>query len=64
VRHEAGDRTTLDVLNAESDFAQAEPALAHARVGPLLDRLRLDARAGRLEEAGLAEVDGALDAMR
>lgn len=62
--HEVGDRTTLDVLNAEGDFAQAELALAQARVGLLLDRLRLDAMAGRLDETGLASVDTALDAPR
>ena len=61
---EVGDRTTLDVLNAESDLAQAEMALAQARVALLLDRLRLDALAGRLDEAGLASVDAALGAAR
>ncbi len=62
--HEVGDRTTLDVLNAENDFAQAELALAQARVGLLLDRLRLDALAGRVDESSLAAVDAALDAAR
>jgi outer membrane protein len=49
-----GDRTTLDLLAAENDVAQAELTLAHARVGLLLDRLRLVALAGRLDEAALA----------
>jgi outer membrane protein len=62
--HEVGDRTTLDVLNAENDLAQAELALAQARVALLLDRLRLAALAGRLDEARLAELDAALDADR
>jgi outer membrane protein len=61
---EVGDRTTLDVLNAENDFAQAELVLAQARVGLLLDRLRLDALAGRVDESSLAAVDAALDAAR
>ena len=61
---EVGDRTTLDVLNAESELAQAETALAQARVALLLDRLRLFALAGRLDESVLAAVDAALDTTR
>jgi outer membrane protein len=61
---EVGDRTTLDVLNAQSELAQAELALAHARVGLLLDRLRLETLAGRLDESGLAAVDAALEATK
>lgn len=57
---EVGDRTTLDVLNAEHDLAQAELALAQARIARLLDRLRLDALAGSLDEARLAEADARL----
>ncbi|MFM1988383.1 MAG: hypothetical protein RJA99_1340 [Pseudomonadota bacterium] len=58
--HEVGDRTTLDVLNAENDFAQSELALAQARVARLVDRLRLAALAGSLDEARLAEADARL----
>jgi outer membrane protein len=58
---EVGDRTTLDVLNAESDFAQAELALAQARGTRLLDRLRLAALAGVLDESQLAGVDARLE---
>jgi len=61
---EVGDRTTLDVLNAESELAHAETALAQARVALLLDRLRLFALAGRLDESVLAAVDAALDTTR
>lgn len=62
--HEVGDRTTLDVLNAQNDAAQVELALVQARVAVLLDRLRLDALAGRLDESGLADIDAALEAER
>ncbi len=50
---EAGDRTTRDVLDAENDHAAASLALEEARVKWLLDRLRIDALAGRLDEAAL-----------
>ncbi|RPH44617.1 MAG: transporter [Burkholderiales bacterium] len=61
---EVGDRTTLDVLNAENDSAQAELALAQARIARLIDGLRLAALAGTLDEAGLARVDARLGAQR
>lgn len=57
---EVGDRTTLDVLNAENDLAQAELALAQARVARVVDRLRLAALAGALDEARLAQADARL----
>jgi outer membrane protein len=50
---QVGDRTTLELLNAENDAAAAELALQQARVGLLLDRLRLAAATGRLDEAQL-----------
>jgi outer membrane protein len=50
---QVGDRTTLELLNAENDAATAELALQQARVAVLLDRLRLAAAAGRLDEAQL-----------
>jgi len=56
----AGERTTLDVLNAENDAANAELALLQARVKLLLDRLRLDALAGQLDESRLSAVNSAL----
>jgi outer membrane protein len=61
---EVGDRTTLDVLNAQNDLAQAELSLAQARIARLLDGLRLAALAGQLDEARLARVDARLDAAR
>lgn len=50
---EVGHRTTLDLLRAENDGAAAQLALAQARVGLWLDRLRLAALAGQLDEAAL-----------
>ena len=57
---ELGDRTTLDVLNAENDHAQSQLALAQARSDQVLTRLKLAALADRLDEALLAQVDAAL----
>jgi outer membrane protein len=51
--HEVGHRTLLDRLNAENDTAAARLALAQARSGLLLDRLRLAQLAGRLDEEAL-----------
>jgi outer membrane protein len=62
--HQVGDRTTLDLLNAETDAAQAALALAHARVALLVDGLRIAALAGRLDEARLAAVDARLEPPR
>ena len=58
-RH-VGDRTTLDLLNAENDTANAELALLQARVALLMDRLRLSALAGQLDETTLQAVNGTL----
>jgi len=55
---EVGQRTTLDLLNAEADVASTRLALAQARVGLVLDRLRLAALAGHLDEDALRAVDG------
>ncbi len=55
-----GDRTTMDLLNAENDAANAELALLQARVELLLNRLRLGAAAGRLDEAWLQSVNAEL----
>jgi len=60
--HEVGQRTTLDLLNAENDSASAQLALAQGRVGLLLDRLRLAALTGQLDEAALRSVNGELAA--
>jgi outer membrane protein len=57
---EVGQRTTLDLLNAENDSATAQLALAQGRVGLLLDRLRLAALVGQLDEAALLSVNAEL----
>ncbi len=59
-----GDRTTLELLNAENDAAAAELAVQQARVALLLDRLRLAALAGELDEAQLQRANAALKTMR
>lgn len=53
VGYEVGQRTTLDLLNAQNETATIRLALARARVDLLLDRLRLHALAGRLDEGAL-----------
>lgn len=57
---QVGDRTTQDLLNAENDAASAELALLQGRIGLLLDRLRLAALAGELDEAQLRAVNAGL----
>jgi outer membrane protein len=57
---QVGERTTLELLNAENDTAMAELALQQARVTLLLDRLRLAALAGQLDEAQLRAVNAGL----
>ncbi|WP_240648691.1 TolC family protein [Variovorax beijingensis] len=59
--HEVGERTTLDVLNAENDAAAARLALVQARAGLLMDRLRLAALAGQLDDTMLRAVDEELE---
>lgn len=55
-----GQRTTLDLLNAENDSASAQLALAQGRVGVLLDRLRLAVLVGQLDESTLRSVNAEL----
>ncbi len=57
---QVGDRTTLDLLNAQNDASSAELALAQARTDVLLNRLRLSALAAELDEARLQEVNASL----
>jgi outer membrane protein len=58
--HQVGDRTTLELLNAENDAASAQLALLQARIDLTMDRLRLAAAAGRLDEAWLRGVNSTL----
>lgn len=61
---QVGDRTTLELLNAENDAAVAELAVLQARVALLLDRLRLAALAGELDEAQLHLANAGLKSTR
>jgi outer membrane protein len=56
----AGDRTTLDLLNAENDTVAADLALTEARVRLLTQRLRLSALAGELDESALRRANASL----
>lgn len=57
VGRSVGDRTTLDLLNAENEASATELALLQARIGVVLDRLRLAALAGNLDEDTLNSVN-------
>jgi outer membrane protein len=56
----AGDRTTLDLLNAENDLTAAQLALLQARTRLLVGGLRLAALAGQLGEARLVQANAVL----
>ena len=57
---EVGDRSTLDLLNAQSDAAAAELALLQARIGLYTERLRLAELAGALDELALQAVSAGI----
>jgi outer membrane protein len=57
---EVGDRTILDVLNAEQEYYGTRTELFRARYQMLLSFLNLAATAGALDEKRLAEVSSAL----
>ena len=54
-----GDRTLMDVLNAENDLAQAALALDEARADQLRQRLRLAVLADRLDDGLQAQLSAA-----
>jgi outer membrane protein len=54
---QVGDRTTLELLSAESDYAAAELALLQSQADLVLARLRFDALQGQLTERSLQEVN-------
>jgi outer membrane protein len=58
---EVGDRSTLDLLNAQSDDARAELELAQGQLDMLNQRLRLAALADRLDDDLLKRVNAQLD---
>ncbi|MEY5100212.1 MAG: hypothetical protein RJA36_2931 [Pseudomonadota bacterium] len=57
---QVGDRTTLDLLNAENDASAAELVLLQGRSDILLSRLRLDALSGQLDTGSLQAVNACL----
>ena len=57
---EAGDRTTLDILNAEQEYFMTRTALYRERYQMLLSYLNLAAIAGSLDEKRLAQVNSLL----
>ena len=57
---QVGDRTTLDLLQAETDASSATLALLQARIELLLNQLRLQALAGQLNEPALQAVNALL----
>lgn len=59
--HRVGARTTLDQLNAEADYYNAQSALTDARCNLLISYLQLDASAGALDESSLSRINAALE---
>ena len=57
---QVGDRTTLELLQAQNDAASADLALVQARTDLLMNRLRLHALAGQLTETQLDAVNAQL----
>ena len=57
---QVGDRTTLDLLNAQNDASAAQLALLQARTDVLIGQLRLQAMAGQLDVQKLQTVNAAL----
>ncbi len=57
---QVGDRTTMDLLQAETDASSATLALLQARIELLINQLRLQALAGQLNEAALQSVNALL----
>ncbi len=55
--HKVGDRTMLDLLNAENDASMVQLELLKARVAVIMDRLRLAAATGTIDETLLEAVD-------
>ena len=61
--NKVGDRTTLDVLNAENDATNARLSWMQARIVQAMDRLRLAALAGKLDEDQLHMINGTLQSV-
>lgn len=59
--YEIGVRANVDVLNAQSQVADARQRLVRARVETLMSLLRLKATAGQLGEHDLQDIDALLE---
>ena len=57
---QVGDRTTLDLLNAQNDASAGQLTLLQARIDLLMGQLRLHALAGQLDAQKLQAVNAAL----
>ncbi len=57
---QVGDRTTLDVLNAENEVANAELNVVLAQVNLLMNQLQLEALSGKLDEKFLSSINSNL----
>lgn len=57
---QVGDRTTLDLLNAQNDASTAELAWLQGQIETLIAHLRLHAMAGQLSETQLQTVNSTL----
>lgn len=57
----SGSRTSLDVLNAETDLHGIRLELARARYELVLGHMRLEALSGRLDEAGIQRFSNLLN---
>lgn len=58
---QVGDRTTMDVLNAQNDASAAQLAWMQARIDVLMGQLRLHALAGQLDAQKLQQTHAALE---
>lgn len=54
---QVGDRTTLDVINAENEVATTQLNLVQAQADILINRLQLSALAAELDESVLSEIN-------
>lgn len=59
--HRVGDRSTLDLLSAENDAASARLSWLQARVALVMNRLQLEALAGKLDESQLQAANALLE---
>jgi outer membrane protein len=57
---QVGDRTTLDLLNAQNDATAAELAVLQASVDLLIARLQLESLAGQLDVPVLSQINSVL----